>query len=102
MDETPRPAPQPRLFQLTLRDLLWVMVVVALAAGWCVDRRSKVASAAPTSAAPASGRYLVHSLGTTGQRLLLVDTQTGTCWERSSGTGKWVIHAASAPNLEKK
>jgi hypothetical protein len=102
MDETPRPSPPPRLFQLTLRDLLWVMVVVALAAGWYVDRRSTVAPAAATSAAAAPGRYLVQPLGATGQRLLLVDTQTGTCWEQSPSTGRWVIQAGSAPNLDKK
>ncbi len=93
---------QPRFFQLTLRDLLWVMVVVALAAGWYVDRRSRAAPAAPAAAAPTPGRYLVQPLGTTGNRLLLVDTQTGTCWEQSSGTGKWIIHAGKAPNLEVK
>jgi len=29
------------MFRFTIRDLLWLMVVVGLAVGWCVDNRDK-------------------------------------------------------------
>ena len=34
MDESPHQAPQASLFRFTIRDLLWLTVVVALTVGW--------------------------------------------------------------------
>jgi hypothetical protein len=81
-----------------VRDLLWLIVVAALAVAWYVDRQDP--PAVVPAPLPASGRYLVHPLDNSGDRLLLVDTQTGTCWERNS-VGVWSIKTNKAPNFGK-
>ena len=89
MEEGSRP--RQRFWQLSLRDLLWLTVVVALAAAWYVDRDQRVRSNSP-------GRYQAFAVpvGDSGSsRTYLLDTQTGQCW-RLSGQN-WVRYANPAP-----
>jgi len=51
--------------RFTIRDLLWLTLVVALAVGWCVDHRRLT-----------SDRYRV-SVSSDGQTLSLTDSTTG-------------------------
>jgi len=57
--------------RFTIRDLLWLTLVVALAVGWSIDHWRKP-----------SGRY---RLVETGSRLRIFDDKTNTIWIKDDG-----------------
>jgi len=81
-------------FRFTIRDLLWLTLVVALVAGWLVDRRSYSApprfqlfdKSGPSAASGIRTKYLIDNQ--TGQRWVKVDGPTGdtemTMWYPTS------------------
>jgi hypothetical protein len=73
--------------QFSIRDVLFVTVIVALAFGWFIDRSRRVVPSTP----PSPVEYQVIATGSDGGKLLLVDPQTGAVWERLS-YGKWSPH----------
>jgi hypothetical protein len=58
--------------QFSIRDLLLLIALVAVALGWWVDRRNVVGVA---------GRYQMH---TSDKGAYVVDTATGQVWGKSS------------------
>jgi hypothetical protein len=52
--------------QFSIRDLLFVVIIVALVLGWSFDRR------------PATGRFQLG--GTAQSGILVLDTATGKIW----------------------
>jgi hypothetical protein len=75
--------------KFTIRDVLLVTVIVALAVGWLVDRYrgDKSAGLLPTTPTP---DYELVVTGTNHDKLLLYDMHTGAVWE--SNRGQWLIH----------
>lgn len=57
--------------QFSLRDLLFIVVIVSLLFGWWVDRQNR---------GPTSGRFQIRSA--TGHSVIL-DTATGQAWNRT-------------------
>jgi hypothetical protein len=57
--------------QFSIRDVLLLVAIVALALGWWFDR------------APKTGRFQLHA---DGGQVLILDTATGQLWESSSAT----------------
>jgi hypothetical protein len=53
--------------QFSIRDLLFVVLIVALALGWWLDRR------------PVAARFQIHSDSTT---TYVLDTGTGQVWQQ--------------------
>ena len=43
MEENPNKSPKRSVFSFTIRELLLLTAIVALAAGWCLDRQQLVA-----------------------------------------------------------
>jgi hypothetical protein len=61
--------------QFSIRDLLFLVVIVALALGWWLDRR------------PVAARFQLNS---SGNRAFLVDTATGQVWTQGYTPGSTV------------
>jgi hypothetical protein len=76
----------------SIRDVLWLTVVVALAVAWWVER-SRSASMPPT-APTAEERYELLATGKDHDKLLLFDPRTGAIWERNS-KARWQVHTMS-------
>ena len=76
--------------KFTIRDVLLVTVIVALAVGWLVDRNRRDEIAPPATAAPAPPEYEILVTGTNHDKLLLYDKQTGAVWEANQG--RWIIY----------
>jgi hypothetical protein len=66
--------------RFTIRDLFWLVLVVALCSGWWIEHRK------PTQQVQV-GRYPL-GLGANGERLL-VDSATGEIWISMEPTGNW-------------
>ena len=63
--------------RFTIRDLLWLTLVVAMGLGWWIDRRSY--SVQPRF-------QLTEATTTFGIRTYLTDNQTGERWIKVSGS----------------
>jgi len=62
--------------QFSIRDLFLVVLIVAIALGWWVDRRSR--------ARLSPARYQIQVVE---GRAFVLDTATGQVWEKSTGGG---------------
>lgn len=71
-----------KLPQLNLRDLFWLVVVVALALAWWRGTPQPL----PPATAPI-GRWQL--LITNKDEQLLIDTTSGTIWEYQPHSGSW-------------
>ena len=71
-----------KLPQVTLRELFWLVLIVALALGWWVDRSRPVQPPAPPA-----GRYQMFL--DKGDELYMVDTATGKYSIYSRSDFKW-------------
>jgi hypothetical protein len=83
---------RPNLQNFSIRDVLWLTVVAALALAWWVER-SRSASA-PPAATPAEEHYELLATGKNHDELLLFDPRTGEIWERNS-KARWQPHTMS-------
>jgi hypothetical protein len=79
--------------RFTIRDLLWLTLVVALALGWWVDRRSY-------SVPP---RFQLSDVTTTsGTRTYPTDNQTGERWIKVNGSApQWYPVSIKIPTATK-
>jgi hypothetical protein len=81
------------LQNFSIRDVLWLTVVAALAVAWWVER-SRSASA-PAAAPSALERYELLATGKDHDKLLLFDPHTGEVWERNNSKARWQPHTMS-------
>ncbi|HZL89087.1 MAG TPA: hypothetical protein VFB96_11980 [Pirellulaceae bacterium] len=72
------------LMQFTIRDVLWLMTVVALLLALIYAKRPSQIPAAPAVAAPPIGRYQIMSDPKSGY-VFLLDSATGRAWRYYSG-----------------
>ena len=77
--------------KFTIRDVLLVTALVAVALGWGIDRMRRM-SLTPTTPEGDSGKYEVLMTGKDQDKLYLFDPRTGQIWERY-GSGEWTNYA---------
>ena len=79
MDEKP----ERRRFQLGLRTAFELITLIAIALAWLYARDPQQV---PVQQPSSDARYQLHSyqpFGSSGEQLMLLDTQTGQCWRES-------------------
>jgi hypothetical protein len=81
--------------KVTLREVFLLVLIVALALGWWIDRQKFSRQAPPTVSQV--GRWQVV-FGTDG-REILVDTSTGELWTYSSSSFQWNYRPAPAKKM---
>jgi hypothetical protein len=87
--------------KFSIRDVLFVTVIAALALGWGLDRaRQTDAAPLPPAPTPAADFRLIV-MGTHNDKLMLYNSQTGAVWERTSN-GIWSAHTASLPESKRR
>ena len=79
--------------KFSIRDILFVTAMVALAIGWALDRirLTRQPLAAP---ARANDSYEIISTGKDADGVLLFNPRTGELWKRYTD-GTWFAHAKS-------
>ena len=70
------------MFRFTIRELVVLTVIVALALGWWIDR-SRLAKQS-VQPVPREERYELVETGKDGEKLYLFNARTGEMWERTS------------------
>jgi hypothetical protein len=82
--------------KFSIRDVLFVTVIVALIIGWWIDR-TRLARQSPAPPAASGGPY---ELIFNDNETLLFDARTGELWRRYSD-GHWIVHASSLAESQK-
>jgi hypothetical protein len=77
----------------SIRDVLWLTVVAALAVAWWVERSRS--AAAPPPAPIVEERYELLATGKDHDDLLLFNPRTGEVWERNNSKFRWQPHTMS-------
>ncbi len=82
--------------RFTIRDLLWLVALIAVGLGWWINRLQLLDGIERAKTQSLPGRYVIH-LDSSGN--VMIDTQTGQMWRRSTHSGKWLDY--SSPVLRK-
>ena len=85
--------------KFSIRDILFVTAIVALAIGWALDRMRLVRQT-PAAPATASDSYEIVSTGKDSDGVLLFNPRTGELWKRYTD-GTWFAHAKSLAESQK-
>lgn len=74
--------------QFSLRDLLFIIVIVSLLFGWWVDRRNR---------SPTTGRFQIQNVS--GHAIIL-DTATGQVWDQAYENYRFQTSGFKDPKLD--